>query len=585
MKSRRRGKTKHRTASVPNHEAKREADMRKHLLGAAAITSLFVYGTAFAADGPAALAGHVTSAKEGAMEGVIVSAHRDGSRLTISVATDAKGEYSFPAAKLEPGHYRLSIRAVGYDLAGPDAAEVTAGSTHNPDLRLVPTHDLAAQLSNAEWIASMPGSDTQKKFLLSCNSCHSYQRIVNSKHTADEFLQLFQRMAGYYPGSMPTHPQRLVGTARRNLGGGMAGTGNAGGESVFEQAAKWLATVNLSQGPHTYALKTLPRPSGRATHMIVTEYDLPRKTIEPHDVIVDRDGMVWYSDFGALDLGKMDPKTGEVTQYKIPEIKPGFPVGTLDLEQDPDGNLWVAMMYQGGIARLDPKTGKVTTWSVPQEWQTDATQQSFLSPTAMNVDGKVWVKNSDRAQILRMDPETGKWENFGTFKDPDTGRTIGSYGINATLGNKLFMLDFNSGDIGILDGATKKLEIHRTAIAHSRPRRGRVDAEGRLWFAEYDGDAIGVLDPKTKQIKEWQAPLKWSNPYDAVLDKNGDVWSASMMNDRVLRLNTKTGQFTQYLLPRFTNARRVFVDDSTDPVTFWVGSAHGASIVKLEPTD
>jgi hypothetical protein len=27
----------------------------------------------------------------------------------------------------------------------------------------------------------------------------------------------------------------------------------------------------------------------------------------------------------------------------------------------------------------------------------------------------------------------------------------------------------------------------------------------------------------------------------------------------------------------------VFVDNSTTPVTFWVGNNHGASIVKLEP--
>ena len=35
----------------------------------------------------------------------------------------------------------------------------------------------------------------------------------------------------------------------------------------------------------------MPRPGGRATHVIYTEYDLPRDTIEPHDVIVDKDGM------------------------------------------------------------------------------------------------------------------------------------------------------------------------------------------------------------------------------------------------------------------------------------------------------
>jgi hypothetical protein len=81
---------------------------------------------------------------------------------------------------------------------------------------------LALQLTNAEWLISAPGTDEQKKFVLSCNSCHSYQRIVNSTHTPDEFMQVFDRMAGYYPGSTPMQPQRLIGTARRNLGGGAA---------------------------------------------------------------------------------------------------------------------------------------------------------------------------------------------------------------------------------------------------------------------------------------------------------------------------------------------------------------------------
>ena len=74
------------------------------------------------------------------------------------------------------------------------------------------------------------------------------------------------------------------------------------------------------------------------------------------------------------------------------------------------------------------------------------------------------------------------------------------------------MLDFNAGNIGILNGATKKLEIFRTAIPNSRPRRGSVDSQNRLWFAEYDGNAIGVLNPKTKQIKEWPVPTAVVQP-------------------------------------------------------------------------
>jgi len=37
--------------------------------------------------------------------------------------------------------------------------------------------------------------------------------------------------------------------------------------------------------------------------------------------------------------------------------------------------------------------------------------------------------------------------------------------------------------------------------------------------------------------------------------------------------------------PRATNIRRVFVDDRGPRPVLWVGSNHGASIVKVEPLD
>jgi virginiamycin B lyase len=54
-----------------------------------------------------ALTGKVT-AEQGPLEGVLVSARKDGSTVTITVVSDKDGRYSFPAAKLEPGHMRCA---------------------------------------------------------------------------------------------------------------------------------------------------------------------------------------------------------------------------------------------------------------------------------------------------------------------------------------------------------------------------------------------------------------------------------------------------------------------------------------------
>jgi virginiamycin B lyase len=58
-----------------------------------------------------------------------------------------------------------------------------------------------------------------------------------------------------------------------------------------------------------------------------------------------------------------------------------------------------------------------------------------------------------------------------------------------------------------------------------------------------------------------------------------------MTTDRLDRLDPKTGQVIEYLMPRDTNMRRVFVDNSTTPATIWTGSNHGAAVVKIEPQD
>src|SRR2546427_12432888 len=130
--------------------------------------------------------------------------------------------------------------------------------------------------------------------------------------------------------------------------------------------AEYMSTVNLSKvAKWEYSLKTLPRPKGKATKVIITEYDLPRPEAMPHDAAIDAQGMVWYSDFGSQFVGKLDPKTGKIVEYPVPVMDPNEPRGALDLELDPSGNVWLGTMYQGVIARLDPKTQEFKTWTIP----------------------------------------------------------------------------------------------------------------------------------------------------------------------------------------------------------------------------
>jgi streptogramin lyase len=527
-----------------------------------------------------ALTGQVSSAAEGPMEGVLVSAKKAGSNITVTVVSDKNGRYAFPANRLDAGQYTLRIRAVGYDLDGSDQIEISARKSATRNLKLQKTEDLAAQLSNAEWMASVPGTDKQKILLLNCVGCHTLERLMRSPHSADDFMKvLLPRMQAYVNQSIPAHPQ--LRKAERLM--------EERGDSrvqVYRAVADYLSTINLRGASQwSYALKTLPRPTGKATRVIYTEYDLPRETIEPHDVLIDKDGIAWYSSFGEQFLGRLDPKTGKATEFAIPEHKPGFPTGLLGLRSDRDGNLWLGNMYQATIVKFDRKTEKFRYWTLPAEQNIDAAQINMVSPQSSHVDGKVWTQNNGFAGVHRLDIASGKIETWEPFKNAPKGEPHNIYDVIPDAQNNVYFTDFRHRHIGRIDAKTGEIKLFAVPAAGSSPRRGQMDARGRLWFGEYRADRIGMFDTKTEQFKEWQLTTRWASPYDVAIDKNDNAWTGSMVSDQIARLNTKTGEFTNYLLPRSTNIRRVFVDNRTTPVTFWVGSNHGHSIIKLEPLD
>jgi streptogramin lyase len=546
---------------------------------AAALAGFCLYGEPTAQSEAAALSGVVRSGEEGPMGGVLVSAKRAGSTITTTVVTDAAGQYRFPRNRLAAGPYTLRIRAVGYELDDPGTVEIKESQPVTAELNLHKAKNLAPQLTNAEWITSVQATDEQKASLLNCVNCHTLQFIVNSHHDAGEFLKVLDRMGTYANQAFPPHPQKRLADRVMELHGDAR-------EQARRKQAEFLSSINLSSGsPWPYALRTLARPAGRGTRVIITEYDLPRRTIEPHDAIVDSQGMVWYSNFGEANIGKLDPRTGKVTEYQIPELKHGSPVGSLSMRFDADQNLWLGMMFQGGIAKFDRKTEKFQTWSVPAEFNKDMTQVNMASPERSSVDGKVWTQNNGFAIIHRVDLATGQFETFQPFQDAKPGETHNIYDVIPDSHNNAYFTDFSREHIGRVDAKTGKISLWPTPTRNSAPRRGQIDAQDRVWFGEYRGNRIGMFDPKTERFQEWEAPSPWSAPYDVQLDKNGDAWTGSMTNDRVLRLNPKSGEMTEYLLPRSTNIRRVFIDNSTTPPTFWVGNNHGASIVKVEPLD
>jgi virginiamycin B lyase len=528
----------------------------------------------------AALTGVVSAPAEGALEGILVSAKPVGGTITTTVVSDKQGHYSFPVRKLKPGAYKLSIRATGYDPATDDMNVTIGQKPASLDIKLKKTEDLSAQLSSAEWFISMPGTEEQKDLLYRCIMCHTATPIVHSTYDPAGWMVTINRMRNWGPASALNKPLKLPFHQQERPS-----------DKGF---ADFLATINLSTKPKwDFDLKTLPRPKGEETKVIVTEYDLPRSDAQPHDAVIDAQGMVWYIDFAEPILGRLDPHTGETKEWPLPMLRPGFDPGSLDLELDHDGNPWIARLLQAGIVRFDKKTETFQGWSVPKEYMNPKSRVPFL---AFGTKGRVWFVDTWNRVMYLLDPATGHIDRYPAYPDwtvPEIDMGSGAkgagpnghfiYGINADSKGNAYFADMAGGNIGEIS-QEGKIGLYPTPTPNSGPRRMHVDKDDKLWFAENYSFKIGLFDPETKKITEWEDPAPWNGAYDAVRDKDGYVWVGGMLSDLVTRFNPKTDEFIHYLLPsQGANIRRVEVDNSTSPPTFLVGENHQAKIAFVQP--
>jgi len=547
------------------------------------LASTILLGPALAdTPAPAALTGKVTSQGDGAMEGVLVGAKQAGSNIATWVVSNAQGQYSFPRARLQPGKYAITVRAAGYEL-GYDLAKTSVDVTAQPahlDLQLdkvTSKSKLAMQLSNGELLMSVPGTDEQKRLLAGCVNCHTLQRVLFTRFNAEEMAQVVQRMSQHTNNSSPLHPWMRP----------PARLGRAPAPAQATPFSKYLSSINLS-GSDTFEfpLKTLPRPKGKGTQVIYTTFELPRPDASPHDEVFDAQGNLWYSDFNSQFMGKLDPQTGKVVEYAVPQNRLGqIAQGGLQIDIDKQGRIYYGNMSQMQIVRLDPKTGKMETFKPPiPESELGDGHMTMIDPAFQHVDGKLWANvafaTGEAGGTWHVDLATNTWTRV-TY--PPGSPSAQAYDVVADSKNNVYGMHMNNDKLWMTDAKTLKTVWVDFPTKGAGCRRGHIDSQDRLWCGVFNGNALAMFDPKTQKISEWRVPTEWTRPYDAQFDDKSYVWTAGMDNDLAVRLNTKTGEYTEYLLPHETNVRHVEVQKSGALSSLWLGDQHGNTIIRVEP--
>jgi len=513
------------------------------------------------------LGGVVKSAKGEPLEGILVRVRKEGATLAVTVISDANGKYRFP--KLESGKYTVEIaRADGLEPSKQDVV-LGPGREGHADFTLGPPKDMALQMTIVDWLANLPGPAKQTEMVETyCTNCH-LSAVMRFRFDKANWLKIihFMREGGAGHGDT-REPGLAAATAPRD---------QASREQENQVLAEYLEKVRGPQPLDLSQASILPRPTGRSTHAIFTEYDVPYANAEPHDTAVDPEGIVWWSDWRWGTLGRLDPATGERKYWELPQVKPNARPGTFRIVFDKDHNPWVALAWTGGLAKFDRKTEKFTTWVLPDRGARRTAQLGVD-----NVRGRIWFHTDDFNRKEAMGFYVPANKQYTLFDD------VPAYGILTDSKGNGYALGWTYDNIVTrIDAETQERTVYPVPTPKSTPRRGDYDAQDRIWFAEYNADQIGMLDPKSGKITEYKLPAPAGKPYSVNVDRRtGLVWTAEFLKDRFAMLDPKTGEIREYLLP--TRESRVRIIDSYsvgDHSVIWYGSLpvfEHASIVKLE---
>jgi len=213
------------------------------------------------------------------------------------------------------------------------------------------------------------------------------------------------------------------------------------------------------------------------------EWDLPSGH-RPHGLLVDRNGMVWTTGNGNGTIGKLDPATGKMTEFKTPSGRGG--PHTLIISDD-QNTIWFTMQSGDKVASIDTKTGAIKEYA------------SSGGPYGLAFDkaGNVWFCRMGDNKMGRLDPKTGQ------MSEVDTGRGSRPRRVAAMPG----------GDAG--------------------PYAVTVDGGGLIWANEINTDTVVRFDPKTEQMRVVQLPSNNVGIRKMVTDASGRLWYMGSHNGRL----------------------------------------------------
>lgn len=271
-----------------------------------------------------------------------------------------------------------------------------------------------------------------------------------------------------------------------------------------------------------------PKLVSGPTRIEIQEWTAPTLGSRSRDPVEAQDGSIWWVGMWASVAGRLDPRTGEMREYRLPptarphSITPG-----------PDGSMWYTGNSNATIGRLDPRTGQVT------EYRTQGRDPHSL---VWHPNGNLYFTAQGARMIGRLNPATGEVREVPTEANP--------YGIRVDSKGTVWIAYNGTNKIGAMDPQSMRIRLYDLPEG-SRVRRLDLDSNDIVWYGNATLGRVGRLDPATGAIREWETPSgPRSHPY-ALAVVNDQVWfnESNQRPDALVRFDPKTESFQSWPIP------------------------------------
>jgi len=273
---------------------------------------------------------------------------------------------------------------------------------------------------------------------------------------------------------------------------------------------------------------------------------------------LDAQGNAWAVDRAVpSQLVRLDPRTGAIKAYVLPD--PG--AGVHDLVIDREGTIWVTEFTRNPdgsgdetpsrLLGFDPKTEE---WKQLLNADPDniirSTHKGPLMAPSVDSKGNVYMNWMLSGAIAKWDPAK---KQMSVFRVPTPGAT--PYGATVDGNDNVWVAEWNGGKLGKFDTAVNQWTEFTPPTYPANFRRGPgADSANNIWVGIWAGGPrpgkIAKLDQKTGRWTEWEIPHRGAQPYEATADRDDNIWFPETggpdLPSVLARFNPREQTFTFY---------------------------------------